>query len=155
MYIESGVPAKSVGKPGCAVYNESGVPAESVGKPGCAVLNKSGVPAESVGKPGCAVFKLKKTKKLKQDDFEHRRVLERDAQTPLVLDGTCDTHDSMSRGKNTESNARSHDENSASAINENSESASLNDKFSEVFEFVFSSWSEGATEGRNRIIVVI
>ena len=54
-------------------------------------------------------------------------MLKRDAQTPLVLDGTCDTHDSMSRGKNTESNARSHDENSASAINENSESASLND----------------------------
>jgi hypothetical protein len=123
----SGVPALSVGNTGCAVLNESGVPAESVGKPGCAVLNESGVPAESVGKPGCAVFKLKKTKKLKQDDFEHRRVLERDAQTPLVLDGTCDTHDSMSRGKNTESNARSHDENSASAINENSESASLND----------------------------
>ena len=54
-------------------------------------------------------------------------LLERDAQTPLVLDGTCNTHNSMSCRKNTDLNARSHDENSASAINENSESASLND----------------------------
>ena len=44
-------------------------------------------------------------------------MLECNAQTPLVLDGTCDMHDSMSRGKNTDSNAQSHNENSASRNN--------------------------------------
>ena len=54
------------------------------------------------------------------------RLLKRDAHTPLVLDGMCNTHNSMSCGKNMDSNAQSHDENSASANNENSESANLN-----------------------------
>ena len=42
--------------------------------------------------------------KLKQDDFEQGRVLERVAQTPLVLAGTYDMHDSMSDGSRNNSN---------------------------------------------------
>ena len=72
-------------------------------------------------------MKLKKVTKLKQDDFEQGRVLEHVAQNPLVLASMYDTRDSVSHGSEKNSNARSHDENSASAINENSESANLND----------------------------
>ena len=67
--------------------------------------------------------------KLKQDDFEQGRVLERVAQTPFVLAGTYDTHDPVSHGNavspvndkmsyggsNQNSDARVCDENSASA----------------------------------------
>ena len=55
--------------------------------------------------------------KLKQDDFEQGRVLERVAQTTVVLAGTYDTHDSMTHGSERNSNARSHNEDSASANN--------------------------------------
>ena len=61
--------------------------------------------------------KLKKTEKLKQDDFEQGRVLDRVAQTPLILAGAYDMHDSM-RPVNDE---LSH------GINENSDSANLYD----------------------------
>ena len=56
-------------------------------------------------------------------------MIERVAQTHFVVGSTYDTHDSVSHGSEKNLNARSHDENSASAINENSESANLNDKF--------------------------
>ena len=55
-------------------------------------------------------------------------VLEHVAQTHFVVGSTYDTDDSVSHGSKKNSNAQSHDENSASAINENSESATLNDK---------------------------
>ena len=44
-------------------------------------------------------MKLKKVTKLKQDDFEQGRVLERVSQTPLVL-ATYDMHNSVSQGSN-------------------------------------------------------
>ena len=56
-------------------------------------------------------------------------LLERVAQTHFVVGSTYDTHDSVSHGSEKNSNARSHDEKSASAINENSESVNLNDNF--------------------------
>ena len=70
--------------------------------------------------------KLKKMEKLKQDDFEQGRVLERVAQTPLILAGVYDTHYSMGPVNDELSHGRN--ENSVShGSNENSESASLND----------------------------
>ena len=38
--------------------------------------------------------------KMKQDDFQKGRTLERVARNPLVVAGTYNTHDSMSRGSN-------------------------------------------------------
>ena len=67
--------------------------------------------------------------KLKQDDFEQGRVLERVAQTPLMLASTYGTHDSVSHRSNKNLNVQLHNENLVSAINENSKSADLNDKF--------------------------
>ena len=64
--------------------------------------------------------KLKKTEKLKQDDFEQGRVLERVAQIPLVVAGMYDTYDSESHGTNKNYGTRLHDRNSASA-NDSSE----------------------------------
>ena len=55
--------------------------------------------------------------KLKQDGFEIGRVLERVAQTPLVLAGTYDTHDSVSHRRNEKSDTRSQDWNLASTNN--------------------------------------
>ena len=55
--------------------------------------------------------------KLKQDDFEQGRVLERIAQIPLVKAGTYDMYDSVSHGTNKNSDARLHNRNSASANN--------------------------------------
>ena len=55
--------------------------------------------------------------KLKQDDFDQGRVLERIAQTPLVLVSTYGMHDSVSHGSRKNSNTRSHNENSASTNN--------------------------------------
>ena len=43
--------------------------------------------------------------KLKQGGFEQERVLEHVAQTPLVLAGTYDTHDSVDHGSNESSDA--------------------------------------------------
>ena len=57
--------------------------------------------------------------KLKQDDFEQGRVLQRVAQTPSVLAGTYDMGDSMCRWSNRNLHAQAH--------NWNSESADLND----------------------------
>ena len=104
---------------------------------------------------------MKKTNKLKQDDFEQGRVLERVPQVPLVLASTYDTHNPVSHGNrvspvNDEMSFGDSNQNSdARARDENSKSVNLNDKFSEVFGFVFRSWSEGATDGPNRIIVII
>ena len=47
--------------------------------------------------------KLKKVTKLKQEEFEQGRVLERgkeDVQTPLVLASSCDAHNSVILGSN-------------------------------------------------------
>jgi len=67
--------------------------------------------------------------KLKQDGFEQGRVLERVAQTPLMLASTYGTHNSVSHRSNKNLNVQLHNENLVSAINENSKSADLNDKF--------------------------
>ena len=154
--VQFGVISKVV-----CVFNERGILIEFAGGTGVFdVVGRTNV----VGSTGSEVMesdKLKKTKKLKQDDFEQGRVLERVAQTPLVLAGTYDTHDPVSHGNavspvNDEMSYGGSNQNSdARARDENSESANLNDKFSEVFGFVFRSWSEEATDGPNRIIVVI
>ena len=77
----------------------------------------SGNPDKFAGSTG-----LKKKEKLKQDEYEQRRVLERVAQTHFVVGSTYDTDDSVSHGsedishgRNENSDARSHDRNSASA----------------------------------------
>ena len=77
----------------------------------------SGNPDKFAGSTG-----VKKTEKLKQDEYEQRRVLERVAQTHFVVGSTYDMDDSvshgsedMSHGRNENSDARSHDRNSASA----------------------------------------
>ena len=64
---------------------------------------------------------LKKTEKLKKDEYEQRRVLERVAQTHFVVGSRYDTDDlvshgseDMSHGRNKNSDARSHDRNLAS-----------------------------------------
>ena len=49
--------------------------------------------------------------------FEQGKVLEHVAQTPLVLAGMYDMHNSMSHRSKKNSNARSHDEDSLSANN--------------------------------------
>ena len=56
-------------------------------------------------------------------------VLERVPQNPLILDSTYGTHDLVSQGSKKNSDAQSHNENLVNAINENSDSANLNDKF--------------------------
>ena len=50
--------------------------------------------------------------KLKQGNFEQGRVLDHVAQTPLILASMYSTHDSVSHGSETHSNAQSHNENS-------------------------------------------
>jgi hypothetical protein len=71
---------------------------------------------------GNGIKKLKKETKLKKDEYEQRRVLERVALTHFVLGSTYDTDDlvshgseDMSHGRNKNSDARLHDQNSASA----------------------------------------
>ena len=98
----------------------------SIGSP--SVFGKSGNPDEFAGSTG--VFdgvgrtievmerdNLKKTEKLKQDYFEQGRVLDRVAQTPLILAGAYDMHDSMCPVNDELSHG----------INENSDSANLYD----------------------------
>ena len=143
-----------------SVFNESGIDVEfSV----CTGVFEGVGRTNVVGSTGSEVMeshKLKKTKKMKQDDFEQGRVLERVAQNPLILAGTYNTHDPVSHRNavnpmNDEISHGSNQNSDARASNENSKSANLNDKFLEVFGFVFRSWSEGATDGPNRIIVII
>ena len=102
-----------------SVFNESRNPNEFAGSTG--VFDGVGKTIEVMEKE-----KLKKMEKLKQDDFEQGRVLERVAQTPLILAGVYDTHYSMGPVNDELSHGRN--ENSVShGSNENSESASLND----------------------------
>ena len=74
--------------------------------------------------------------KLKQEEFEQGRVLERgkDAQTPLAAVSLRSNE--MSLGSNENLDARSRDENLARADN----------KFLEVVWFVFRSWCNNTTE---------
>ena len=143
-----------------SVLNKSRIPVSFVGGTGVFdVVGRTNV----VGSTGSEVMesdKLKKTKKLKPDDFEQGRVLEHVAQIPLILAGTYDTHDQVSHRNavspvNDVMSHRSNQNSDARASNENSENANLNDKFSEVFGFVFRLWSEDATDGPNRIIIII
>ena len=100
-----------------SVFYESRIPHEFARSTGVFIrVEKINVVA-STGSEVMERDKLKKTKKLKQNDFEQERVLERVAQTPLILAGAYDTHDSMGPVNN-ELNHGS---------NENSESANLND----------------------------
>ena len=86
--------------------------------------------------------KLKKVMKLKQEEFEQGRVLEygKDAQTPLA--DVHDAHNSVSPGGNWMSLGSN--ENSDAQRDENS--VSTDNKFSEVFGFIFRSWYGGETE---------
>jgi hypothetical protein len=53
---------------------------------------------------------VKKTEKLKQDEYEQRRVLERVAQTHFVIGSTYDTDDSVSHGSKDMSHGRNEKE---------------------------------------------
>ena len=78
---------------------------------------------------------LKKVVKLKQEKIEQGRVLghgKEDARTPLVLVTVYDAHDSVSLVSNENLGARARNENLMSA----------NDKFLEVFGFVFKLWCD-------------
>ena len=63
-------------------------------------------------------------------------------------------HDSMSHGSNEYLDAQVWDENSNARLH-NENSVSANDQFSEVFGFVFRSWSEGAIDRLNMITILI
>ena len=82
--------------------------------------------------------KLRKVKKLKQEEFEQGRVLEhgKDAQTPLAT--VYDVHDSVSLGSDESLDARARNRNLVSA----------NDKFLEVFGSYLNC---GATAQREQI----